>query len=146
MYISLTNLAEYEQAFGTQTVAYILRMLARRFLRVFEPLKTHDCLICKNEDSGFFLYLKTVFDCETDANEAVNDICKLLHEYVLKAVTVHNSTLELDSRIISCTLPVKSLSFKRLKEVLCEKYPSYALCKREPLALNAIYHLHQQDI
>lgn len=146
VYLSLTNLAEYEQAFGKQTVAYILRMLARRLLRVFEPLKTHDCLICKNEDSGFFLYLKTVFDCETDANEAVNDLCKLLHEYVLKAVTVHNSTLELDSRIISCTLPVKSLSFKRLKEVLCEKYPSYALCKREPLALNAIYHLHQQDI
>ena len=146
VYISLTNMPEYEQAFGKQTVAYILRMLARRFLRAFEPLNSHEYLICKDEGSGFFLYLKTVFDCETDANNVVNELCQLLHEQVLTAVTVHSSTLELESRIISCTLPVRNLSFKRLKEVLCEKYPSYALCKREPITLNAKYHLHQQDI
>ena len=146
VYISLNNLLEYEQAFGKQTVAYILRMLARRFLRFFAPLNTHEYLICKDEGNGFFLYLKEIFLCEENANEAISKLRQLLHEHVLKAITVHNNTIELDTRIISCTLPVRNLSFKRLKEVLCEKYPSYALCKREPVVLNAIHHLHQQDI
>ena len=121
MRVAICNIKEYENAFGEPTIDYILRILASRFIRIFEINKRNSASIFKCERGAFYIHLHQYFSEEAQSLNAAHDCAILIHDHVLAPITLHNSLLNIETQTISCTVPTKHFSFKKIKELLSRK-------------------------
>ena len=121
MRVAICNIKEYENGFGEPTIDYILRILASRFIRIFEINKRNSASIFKCERGAFYIHLHQYFSEEAQSLNAAHDCAILIHDHVLAPITLHNSLLNIETQTISCTVPTKHFSFKKIKELLSRK-------------------------
>ncbi|WP_394220835.1 EAL domain-containing protein [Alteromonas gracilis] len=119
--MAIHNVKEYEDAFGEPTIDYILRILASRFTRVFEVKKESDASIFKCDRGTFYIHLHQYFYEESQSLTAAEECAQLLKDHVLVPITLHNSLLNIETQTISCTVPVKHFTFKKIRELLSRK-------------------------
>ncbi|TKB04044.1 EAL domain-containing protein [Alteromonas portus] len=119
--VSIVNIREYEDAFGEPTVDYILRILASRFVRAFNVTKHIDVSVFKYHRGDFVLHLHTRLTNDNEAKSAAEKCVRFLRENVLVPITLHNSALAIDTQAVSCAIPAKYFSFKKIKEFLFRK-------------------------
>ena len=144
--VSISNLKEYEEAFGLPTVDYIMRIFARRFERTFDPEEHKTHLICKADNHSFYLFFHALFDTEIQANEALEATYHQLEKHVLLAVNMYNHALAINTQLVSCTLPVKHASFKHLRGLL-DKVVAFTPPQSENSRISTqIWRVHKHDV
>ncbi|BFT30776.1 hypothetical protein D210916BOD24_19520 [Alteromonas sp. D210916BOD_24] len=144
--LSIDNMKEYEHAFGLPTVDYILRIIARRFERGFAPDEQKTHLICKAQDHAFYLFFQSLFENEDQANEAIDATYRQLQKHVLLPINLYNHSLDVHTQIVSCTLPMKHLSFKHLKSVLDKVVALPCYRQATTNASLPVWRVHQRDV
>ncbi len=119
--VSIVNIKEYEDAFGEPTVDYILRIMASRFVRAFDVTKQSNVSVFKYDRKDFVLHLGTCLKDDNDAKSAAENCVNFLRENVLVPITLHNSALAIETQTVSCAIPSKYFSLKKVKEFLSRK-------------------------
>lgn len=119
--VSIVNVKEYEDAFGEPTVDYILRILASRFVRTFEVNRQLDVRVFKYDRGNFILHLNDFFKDDHSAKNAAQQCAHYLRENVLVPITLHNSSLVIETKTVSCAIPPKHFSYKKIKELMSRK-------------------------
>lgn len=119
--ISLVNVTEYEDAFGEPTVDYILRILASRFVRTFGGNRKLDVKVFKYDRGNFTLHLETYFKDDHTAKTAAQQCAHYLRDNVFVPITLHNSSLAIETKTVSCAIPPKYFSLKKIKELMSRK-------------------------
>ncbi|WP_333969811.1 EAL domain-containing protein [Alteromonas mediterranea] len=144
--VSIVNVKEYEDAFGEPTVDYILRILASRFVRAFDVNRQLDVRVFKYDRGNFVLHLENYFKDDHTAKNAAQQCAHYLRDNVLAPITLHNSSLAIETKTVSCAIPPKYFSFKKVKELLSRKtfneYVVYLDDEREHTYL----HINGSDI
>lgn len=144
--VAICNVKEYENAFGEPTIDYILRILASRFIRIFEVTQRNSASVFKCERGAFYIHLHQYVSEEVLSSNAARDCANLIHDHVLAPITLHNSLLSIETQIISCTVPTKHFSFKKIKELLSRK-PLRDTKSRSALPTGHEYfHVNASDI
>lgn len=119
--VSIVNVKEYENAFGEPTVDYILRILASRFVRAFDVNRQLDVRVFKYDRGNFILHLENYFKDDHAAKNAAQQCAHYLRDNVLVPITLHNSSLAIETKTVSCAIPPKYFSFKKIKELMSRK-------------------------
>lgn len=144
MCVNICNFNEYEEAFGEPTIDYISRILASRFVRVFEDKGSYIARVFKCGRGAFFLHIDQCFSEEADAIKVAKNYANQLQEHVLLPITLHNSLLTIETQTISCTLPTTHFSFKKIRETLAHK-PRRVISDQPPSA-NDYIHIKASDV
>lgn len=142
--VNICNFNEYEEAFGEPTIDYLSRILASRFMRVFEDKSVHKARVFKCGRGAFFVHVDQYFEEESDAIHLAKNYANLLHEHILLPITLHNSLLTIETQTISCTLPNTHFSFKKIRETLA-RTPQRTFQDKPPNA-NEYSHIKASDI
>lgn len=119
--VSIVNVKEYEDAFGEPTVDYILRILASRFVRAFEVNRQLDVRVFIYDRGNFILHLNNFFKDDHSAKNAAQQCAHYLRDNVLVPITLHNSSLAIETKTVSCAIPPKHFSYKKIKELMSRK-------------------------
>lgn len=142
--VNICSFNEYEEAFGEPTIDYILRILASRFVRIFEGKGGHRARVFKCARGAFFLHIDQYFSEETDAIRVAKNYVNQLLEHVLQPITLHNSLLTIETQTISCTLPTTHFSFKKIRETLAQK--PRRMFDSQPPSANDYFHIKASDV
>ncbi|NQY18813.1 bifunctional diguanylate cyclase/phosphodiesterase [Alteromonas sp.] len=146
MRVSVRNIKEYEDAYGEPTIDYLLRILASRFVRTFETNNSGNASVFKCDSANFFLHLHQDFNEEGQSINAAKAYAQLIQEQVLAPITLHNSLLTIETQTISCTVPIKYFSFKKIRELLSRK-PLREINDSNSASLTHDYfHINASDI
>ncbi|MDY6976352.1 MAG: EAL domain-containing protein [Pseudomonadota bacterium] len=144
--ISLVNVAEYEDAFGEPTVDYILRILASRFVRVFETNEEFNAKVFKCDRGSFILHLGTHYEDDSTAKNAALKCIHCLRDNVLVPITLHNRALATETKTVSCAVPPKHLSYKKIKELIFRKVVNEDIVYLDEKREHVYSHINGIDI
>ena len=144
--VSIQNIKEYEDAFGEPTIDYILRILASRFIRIFEVTNRSTASVFKCDRGTFYIHLNQYFSDDAQSVIAANEAAKLLQEQVLAPITLHNSLLNIETQTISCTVPIKHFSFKKIRELLSRKPLREVNGRQHASSEHEYFHINASDI
>jgi PAS domain S-box-containing protein len=144
--ISLVNVTEYEDAFGEPTVDYILRILASRFVRVFKANEELNVNVFKHDRGNFILHLGACFEDDYSAKSAALQCTIYLQENVLVPITLHNRALAIETKTVSCAVPPKYLSYKKIKELIFRKVVNENIVYLDEKREHVYSHINGSDI
>lgn len=144
--VSIVNIKEYEVAFGEATVDYILRILASRFVRVFDVTKQINASLFKYERGDFVLHLCRCLKNDNEAKSAAEKCVNFIRDNVLVPITLHNSALAIETQTVSCAVPSKYFSSKKVKEFLSRKTDKEHSTYLDEDQEHAYLHISASDI
>ncbi|AXT37350.1 phosphodiesterase [Alteromonas sp. BL110] len=146
MQVSIVNVKEYEDAFGEPTVDYILRILASRFVRAFDVSKQLNVRVFIYDRGNFILHLENYFKDDHTAKNAAQQCAHYLRDNVLVPITLHNSSLAIETKTVSCAIPPKYFSFKKIKELMSRKVINEGIAYLDEEREHAYSHINGSDI